>query len=121
MVIQAATGRLNMQVVMTGWLACVVLSHPQPSLLLDQQSPAGPEPPRLAIGSSGTGYPLPGSSVHVSRSISVYLFGQRSALNKAGGQEGEQTEIAVPTMREKQGKWKKITRLHLWVLVRAIS
>src|SRR5947209_17027312 len=29
MVIQAATGRLNMQVVMTGRLAGVVLSHPQ--------------------------------------------------------------------------------------------
>lgn len=35
MVIQAATGGLNMQVVMTGWAACVVLSHPQPCLLLD--------------------------------------------------------------------------------------
>ena len=75
MVIQAATGRLNMQVVMTGWLACVVLSHPQPCLLLDQQPVAGPEPPRLLIGASGTGFPPPGSSVHVSRSISLYPFG----------------------------------------------
>ena len=75
MVIQAAAGRLNMQVVMTGWVACVVLSHPQPALLLDQQPPAGPDPPRLSIGSSGTGVPPPGSSVHVSRSISLYPFG----------------------------------------------
>src|SRR5207302_8665976 len=43
MVIQAATGRLNMQVVMTGWLAGVILSHPQPCLLLDQQPLASPE------------------------------------------------------------------------------
>src|SRR6266702_393324 len=75
MVIQAATGRLNMQVVMTGWLAGVVLSHPQPCLLLDQQPLAGPEPPRLPIGSSGTGFPPPGSTVHISRSISLYPFG----------------------------------------------
>jgi hypothetical protein len=70
MVIQAATGRLNMQVIMTGWLAGVVLSHPQPCLLLDQQPLAGPEPPCLPIGSSGTGFPPPRSSVHVSRSLS---------------------------------------------------
>ena len=75
MVIQAAAGRLNMQVVMTGRLAGVVLSHPQPCLLLNQQPLAGPEPPCLPIGSSGTGFPPPGSSVHISRSISLYPFG----------------------------------------------
>src|SRR5260370_9333359 len=74
MVIQAATGRLNSQVVMTGWLACAELSHPQPCLLLDQQPLAGPEPPRLPIGSSGTGFPPPWSSVHISRPISFYPF-----------------------------------------------
>ena len=75
MVIQATTGRLNMQVVMTGWLAGVILSHPQPCLLLYQQPLAGPEPPRLSISPSGTGFPPPPSSVHISRSISLNPFG----------------------------------------------
>src|SRR5579885_2302996 len=83
-VIQAAAGRLNMQIVMAGWLALVLLAHPQPATLLDQQTPASPEPPLLSRGAGGTGLPPPASSVHNSRSISLCPCGQRSALNKAG-------------------------------------
>lgn len=75
MVIQAATGRLNMQVVMTCRLAGIVLSRPQPCLLLDQQPLADPESSRLPICSGGMDVPPPGSSVHSSRSISCYPSG----------------------------------------------
>ena len=75
MVIQAATGRLNMQVVMTGWVPCVILSHSQPCLLLDQQLPAVPKPPRVSIGASGLVFPPRGSPVHVFRSIPLYPSG----------------------------------------------
>lgn len=75
MVIQATAGRLNMQVVMTGRMTRVVFPYSQPSLLLDQQPPTGPEPSRLSIVSSGTASPPPESSVHVPRSISLYPIG----------------------------------------------
>src|SRR5690349_6470178 len=36
MVVLASTSRLNMQIIMTGRLACVIFSQPQPRLLADQ-------------------------------------------------------------------------------------
>src|SRR5258707_2718205 len=44
MIVLSATGRLNMQIVMAGRLARIVFTYPQPCLLTNQQSPAGPEP-----------------------------------------------------------------------------
>jgi hypothetical protein len=35
-VIQTATGWLNVQVIVRGWLVCIILSQPQSYMLLDQ-------------------------------------------------------------------------------------
>src|SRR5437763_16537925 len=78
MVIRTATDRLYMQVIMTGWLARVVLSHSQPCLLLDQQPPAGPKPPCVLLGASGMAFPPHGSSVHVFAPFHCTRFGERA-------------------------------------------
>src|SRR5207244_5355473 len=92
MVVRAATGRLNMQVVMAGGVAFIVLAPPQAYLLLYQQLPAGPgEPPSLLIGAGRTGFPPSGFSVHLSRSISVGE-GARSTRQE-GRRESRQTDL----------------------------
>ena len=122
MVIQTATGRLNMQVVMTGWLACVVLSHPQPSLLLDQQPPAGPDPPRLSIGSSGTVFPPPGSSVHVFAPFRGTRLDEGARSTRQKDRAGGRADLKrSPIWRNAGEREEDRTSASPFVLVRAIS
>jgi hypothetical protein len=70
-VVLAATSRLNMQVVMMGWVALVAFTQAEPCSLMDEQPPTGPRPEDLSAGKRALSIsPVPfGSSAHCYYSV----------------------------------------------------